>query len=124
MFASWARAQQKTRLVLGPNLPRLGSARLAPYNQLFTVFEHFTSDPIFLFRERNLLLLSNVQAVGLAGAFGVTRFIESQLFQVGTTDPVTFRGVAVTFLVIGTLASLVPAWSAARVDPVQSIHLD
>lgn len=55
---------------------------------------------------RGLLLVAGGLAVGFTGAFGVTKLLQSQLFQVGTTDPLTFGCVAMTFMVLGTLASL------------------
>ena len=38
---------------------------------------------------------------GLAGAFACTRMLQAQLYEIGTTDPLTFGMVATAFLVIG-----------------------
>jgi predicted permease len=73
---------------------------------------------------RGLLLVAGGLAVGFAGAFGVTRFLQSELYEVGTTDPVTFGSVALGFLVIGALASLMPARRATRVDPVRAMQAE
>jgi ABC-type antimicrobial peptide transport system permease subunit len=73
---------------------------------------------------RGLLLVAGGLAVGFAGAFSVTRFLRSQLYEVGTTDPLTFGCVALGFLVIGALASLAPARRATRVDPVRAIQVE
>jgi predicted permease len=55
--------------------------------------------------------------VGVLAAFFSTRVIESQLFGVGTRDPVVFVGAAVSLLLVAIAASWVPARRAARVDP-------
>ncbi len=56
--------------------------------------------------------------LGLAVAFGVTRFLGSFLFGVSPTDPSTLVGVALLLLVVTTLASFVPARRASLIDPV------
>jgi putative ABC transport system permease protein len=62
--------------------------------------------------------------VGFASAFGVTRLLQAQLYQVGTTDPLTFVSVGVGLLVIGSLASILPARRATRVDPVRAMQVE
>jgi predicted permease len=57
-------------------------------------------------------------AIGLAAAFGVTRFISSMLFGVAAVDGVTFAGVAVALTCVAVLASWWPARRAAAVDPL------
>jgi ABC-type antimicrobial peptide transport system permease subunit len=56
--------------------------------------------------------------LGLAGAFALTRFMESLLFGITPTDPVTFATVAVLLASIAAVASYLPARRATRVDPV------
>ena len=56
--------------------------------------------------------------LGLAGAFALTRFMESLLFGVTPTDPATFAAVSVLLASIAALASYLPARRATRVDPV------
>jgi len=55
--------------------------------------------------------------LGLAGAFGTSRVLAGFLFQVSSTDPVTFLGVGAFLTLVALLASLVPALRASRVDP-------
>lgn len=57
-------------------------------------------------------------AVGLLGAFTLTRLVSSLLFEVSTTDVVTFTVVSVGLAAIGLVACFVPAGRASRVDPV------
>jgi len=55
--------------------------------------------------------------VGLASAFGLTRFISSFLFGVGAWDPAVFTAVPVALTVVAALAVYLPARRASRVDP-------
>jgi ABC-type antimicrobial peptide transport system permease subunit len=56
-------------------------------------------------------------ALGVAGALGLTRVIESLLYGVSTTDVWTFAGAAALVTVVALGATYVPARRAARVDP-------
>jgi predicted permease len=57
-------------------------------------------------------------AVGLLGAAALTRVLQTLLFGVTATDPLTFGVVAVFLAVVATAASVAPARWAARVDPL------
>jgi len=63
-------------------------------------------------------------AVGLAGAFGLTRLMASLLYGVAPTDPVTFGGVALLLMVVALAACFFPARRAARVQPVEALHYE
>jgi ABC-type antimicrobial peptide transport system permease subunit len=57
-------------------------------------------------------------AVGIAAAFGLTRLLQTQLFNVRPSDPATIASVAVFIALVATVACLIPAKRAARVDPM------
>lgn len=63
-------------------------------------------------------------ALGLVVAFGVTRFLQSQLFDVSPTDPITLLAAAVMLGSVGLLASWLPARRAAKVDPVVALRAE
>ena len=61
-------------------------------------------------------------AIGLAGAFVLTRVIGSLLVGVKPTDPVSFVTAVLLFLVVAVLACWIPARRAARLDPTQALR--
>jgi predicted permease len=56
-------------------------------------------------------------AVGLLAAFLLTRLMATMLVGVRPTDPLTFATMAVLFFALAALASWLPAWRAASLDP-------
>jgi putative ABC transport system permease protein len=69
------------------------------------------------------LWLSGI-ALGLACAWGLTRWMRSLLFEVQATDPATFLAVALLFSAVGMAACYVPARRATRVDPAISLRYE
>jgi predicted permease len=72
---------------------------------------------------RHAALLSGIGiAVGLAGAFGLTRLMSSLLFDVSPADPMTYGLVSVLLVGIALVASYVPARRASGIDPTEALH--
>ena len=71
---------------------------------------------------RGLLLAAVGIGLGLVGAFGATRYLQSMLYGITPLDPGTFLIVASVFFSVATLASYVPARRAMLVDPVVALR--
>jgi putative ABC transport system permease protein len=59
---------------------------------------------------------------GLIAAFALTRGMATMLVGVKATDPATFAAMAVLFVVIAAMASWLPAWRAAALDPTVALR--
>ncbi|HEV2425188.1 MAG TPA: FtsX-like permease family protein [Terriglobia bacterium] len=61
-------------------------------------------------------------ALGIRGAWMLTRFLASFLYGVRPTDPLTFAGVSGVLLAVALLASYLPARRAAEVEPMTALR--
>ena len=60
--------------------------------------------------------------VGLAAAYGLTRFLSRLLFGIKPGDPLAFSAVAGILIVVTLLAAFIPTRRAMRVDPMQALR--
>jgi putative ABC transport system permease protein len=72
---------------------------------------------------QGLMLAAAGVALGVGGAFAATRVMKALLFHVSATDPFTFAGIGVAFLLVALAASYLPARRAARIDPMTALRV-
>jgi putative ABC transport system permease protein len=82
---------------------------------------------------RNILALVLKQAgtligagvvIGLAGAYGLTRYLESLLFGIHRTDWTAYAAAVALLAVVAVAASLIPARRGSRVDPIVALRYE
>jgi len=73
---------------------------------------------------RGLGLTSAGLAIGIIGAIALTRLIQSFLFQVSPTDPLTLAVVSLLTLALSLASTFVPARRAVRVDPMEALRME
>jgi putative ABC transport system permease protein len=78
----------------------------------------------WLILRRGLIHLAVGLTLGLGGAFGVGRLLQSLLFQTGSADPVTLVSITTLLIVVAILACLWPAWQATRLNPVAALRYE
>jgi ABC-type antimicrobial peptide transport system permease subunit len=70
-----------------------------------------------------VLALSGI-AIGLLGAFWLSRLLARMLYGVGTHDAVTFIGAPLLLAVTALFAALIPSLRAARTDPIVALRAE
>jgi len=79
-------------------------------------------DVLGLILRRGLLLSATGLAIGIVVSLVLTRFMQGMLYDVQRFDPMTFVGVSAVLLLVSLIASSVPAYRAARLDPMQTLR--
>ena len=62
--------------------------------------------------------------IGIVGAALLSRYLESQLYGIKTTDPFTYAGVALGLAAVAAAACYFPARRATKVDPISALRHD
>ena len=74
---------------------------------------------------RQVLAITGIGiAIGVAGSLAAGSLITKLLFGVEASDPVTFVGVSLVLATVALVAAAVPAWRAARLDPVAALRAE
>jgi putative ABC transport system permease protein len=79
-------------------------------------------DALALVLKQGLRLVAIGVVVGLGVALGVARLLGTLLFGITATNPIIFMAVAVIIFSVALVASCIPAWRAARINPMEALR--
>jgi predicted permease len=72
---------------------------------------------------REILTLAAIGvAIGLTGAYAITRLIQTQLYGVAPSDPLILAAATAGIVAVTAMAGFIPARRAARIDPMQALR--
>jgi putative ABC transport system permease protein len=81
-------------------------------------------DVMRLFLGEGLRLVLIGGAAGLAFALGLSRVLKNLLFSIGPHDPMSFIAVTLLLVLVALVATLIPARSAMKVDPMTALRME
>jgi ABC-type antimicrobial peptide transport system permease subunit len=76
----------------------------------------------WLVLRRGLLIAAAGSLIGLVGALLTNRMLAALLYEVSPTDGTTLAAVTALLLAVAALASLIPAHSSTRIEPVVALR--
>ena len=79
---------------------------------------------IWLVMKEVLLLLAIGLAIGVPSAFGLGRFVAAQLYGIKPSDPWTAAASMAMLIMVATMAGLIPAQRASRIDPILALRYE
>jgi putative ABC transport system permease protein len=79
-------------------------------------------DVLAMVLRQGVLLAVAGGVAGIAGAFGVARLLNSLLFGISAVDPISYAAAALVMALAVLIACGLPAWRAARVDPMSALR--
>jgi putative ABC transport system permease protein len=82
------------------------------------------SDVSGMILRQSMMVIGAGTILGLVGAFGLTRLMEAILFEVSSTDPLTFLAAPVVLVAVSLVATWFPVRRASRVDPMEALRAE
>jgi len=73
---------------------------------------------------QGITLAAIAAMVGLPLAYGLSRLMDSMLYEIGSADPVTFLTIVLIVLGVSLIACYIPAARAAGSDPLKALKID
>jgi ABC-type antimicrobial peptide transport system permease subunit len=81
-------------------------------------------DVVRLILRHGLLMVLVGTLAGALGALELTQLMQSLVFGMSASDPLTFAVVALVLLVVAALACYIPARRASRMDPLRALRVE
>ncbi len=81
-------------------------------------------DVLRLILREGIVLIACGGLIGLVSALGASRVLKSLLFSIGPHDPITFVAVSLLLVLVASLATIIPARSAMKVDPATALRTE
>jgi putative ABC transport system permease protein len=79
-------------------------------------------DVVTLVAKESMVMLAIGLSIGLAGGIGVAFTMQSMLYGLSPTDPLTIGSVIALLSIVTITATALPAWKASRIDPVVALR--
>ena len=83
-----------------------------------------TSDVLKMLVRQGMVLTGAGIAIGIAAAVALTRLMETMLFGVSATDPLTFGVIVLLLALVALMACWIPAHRGTKIDPIEALRYE